>query len=1408
MPPEELACEMARENYERLTAIEQAVLQFLSLLMEPIHRTNLAKQLREVGIRGDDGRSLSVAALGPIVDRLAMLSLITTQRQPANPFCCADTIAAHATRAAVAAGRLQNMVGVIRREFPLHYGYTQRTTSYERCLRELRIAVFFRDEALIAKASQLCYEQYPTEMAMHRPWTRICATPFDADWFRGLPPSVQFSALGELIADRLHRFEDMSEIVFLLGELRNHPDTQYAPLFRRQLIAILLFQGRVSEAQAMLDADETVVGAAALQGWAHFLRGEYEEAIHVFEAALHATKRMADKRQIVLGNTSGTFFLLALLRGGKPGDHARLAELLAMAHKKPSLPVSSTMRCLEALLLAQQNKLAPALELIDEKVIQGFNLDTRQVIQHQSQSTDRDVCSTKLFKAMTRFWIDLEYAQQKNQGLTALFEQARRHGYLWAAMELAGLMAAMDPKAATYAEYAATIQRESGLRSMLTIVPREEPWQRALKALVSMGSTDTGKSEVREGGNSRLVWMIKLAGGVVHEIQPREQVRSANGGWSKGRPVALKRLFQNIDTLEFLTDQDRRICTAIVRDRDYYGGSYYEFSWQKAILAMVGHPLVFWEDTPHVNVEVVKSEPELLVAQKSGHLSIRFAESVEEEGLMAIQETPTRCKLVEITAAHKQIAEILGNKGLRVPARAKEEVMRAMQAVAPLVTIHSDIGGGMANMEEIPADATPHLHLLPHGEGLRVSLLVRPFSGDGPYFQLGKGGKTIIAEVAGKRVQTHRNMRDEAKRASAVLSACPVLASEEGESEWILDDPESCLELLENLQTVADQVVVAWPEGEKMQLGRPITMDALRVQIRRDQTWFAVTGEVQVDESLVMGMAQLLDLARDKESRFIPLGEGKFLALTEAFRKRLAELDAFSEKSAKGQRFHPLAGTVIRELFSGAGAVESDRYWKTHLKQMDQAQEMDPAPPPTLRAELREYQVTGFRWLARLAAWGVGGCLADDMGLGKTLQALALLLHRAQEGPSLVVAPTSVGLNWLGEIGRFAPTLNGIVFGGGQRQQMLDLLKPFDVVICSYGLLQQEAEMLTAMRWNVIVLDEAQAIKNRLTKRSQAAMALQGAFRVATTGTPVENHLGELWNLFQFLNPGLLGSLERFNERFATPIERHGDKGAQKRLRKLVQPFLLRRTKSQVLEELPSRTEIVLHVELSAEEMAFYETLRRKAIEQIEGLEGPPEQKRFQILAELMRLRRACCNSRLVLPDSPIESTKLAIFWEVVEELLENRHKALVFSQFVDHLSLIRALLDEKKIAYQYLDGSTPAKERQRRVDAFQSGEGDLFLISLRAGGMGINLTAADYVIHMDPWWNPAVEDQASDRAHRIGQLRPVTIYRLVTQETIEEKIVDLHRHKRDLADGLLEGGEMSGKLSVEQLLNMIRGRE
>jgi SNF2 family DNA or RNA helicase len=436
------------------------------------------------------------------------------------------------------------------------------------------------------------------------------------------------------------------------------------------------------------------------------------------------------------------------------------------------------------------------------------------------------------------------------------------------------------------------------------------------------------------------------------------------------------------------------------------------------------------------------------------------------------------------------------------------------------------------------------------------------------------------------------------------------------------------------------------------------------------------------------------------------------------------------------------------------------------------------------------------------------------MGLGKTLQSLAVILTRASAGATLIIAPTSVCMNWLSEAAKFAPTLNPIQFGSGNRQQILDNLQPMDLLVCSYGLLQQEdvAEMLANVQWQTIVLDEAQSIKNFATKRSQAAMNLQGGFKLIVTGTPIENHLGELWNLFRFINPGLLGSLDNFNQKFASAIINESgstpaggeENTARHRLKKLIQPFILRRLKKDVLTELPSRTEITLSVELSREEMAFYEALRQKSIAKLTESDAPAGQKHLQVLAEIMKLRRACCNPKLITADIPIPSAKMQLFGEVLRELLENQHKALVFSQFVDHLHLLRDYLDEQSIAYQYLDGSTSARDRKLRVDAFQSGVGDVFLISLKAGGTGLNLTAADYVIHMDPWWNPAVEDQASDRTHRIGQQRPVTIYRLVAQHTIEEKIVDLHKHKRDLADSLLEGSDVSGKISTDRLLSLI----
>nr|VFK12839.1 MAG: Helicase conserved C-terminal domain-containing protein [Candidatus Kentron sp. LPFa]VFK30589.1 MAG: Helicase conserved C-terminal domain-containing protein [Candidatus Kentron sp. LPFa] len=1404
-----------------LTKPEREVLQVLSIVFEFINRTNLAGCLAQARIRNSDGRPISISALKPMVNKLQGRGLVEIGAYGNALFRCADRFADHATRAAVESGKFEAMARAIREKIPAtadrYLASSIVLNNFDRGWREIRIGVHGHDVARARKYQDLCQRQYPQDMALYSPLATICGAPFELAWFRSLPPAIAILALEEMAPRLLAEFGDTSEILPLLQEYRDRDD-ENAPLFRKVLASILLFQGNLDEASALLDSNLAVQEGISLRGWLRFLRGENDEAIRDFEAGL-AALRKAGKKKVFFQDLRGLFYLLALLKTGDPAQHKRIEGFLDIIDRQEISTAIPAYHAIRATLLGQRNKVERAIFVID--VIARDPTTSKHLFKRMGSDGFSDfqhLHLTEFFSMLARFWIDPENAHKNKHGLRAAWEAAHKNGHQWAAMEIANLLDNLGEKETwrggaeeenQYGEHAAAARASTGMQSLLPIVAREEKWQRALKALAQVAAGPK-KSSAKNPSASRLVWMVEMDKYGV-EIRPREQLCSAKGNWSKGRPVALKRLSEGTGRLDFLTEQDKRICAAISRQYDYgnyYGGATYEFNAGKAMLAMVGHPLVFLESAPKVSVEVVKAEPELLVQQQSGSIRIRLSENLDEKGIHLEQETPTRIKVIEVTDAHERIIDVLGKNGLKIPAAGKQQVLEAVESLSAMVTIHSGIGGGAENIPEIPSDPRPHIHLLPMGEGLKVNLLVRPFADDGPYFQPGQGGQTIIAEVKGKRAQTSRSLEEEKNLAEQLIDKCQsLIGADDGQAafEWIIDEQDRCLELLLQLQALGEEIVVEWPEGEKLKVRHSVSTDNLRVAIRRDKDWFAVTGEMALDESLVLDMAQLLDLARGRESRFLPVGDGQFIALAETFRRRLAEIDAFSERTAKGQRFHGIAGLLFQGLAEEAGALDADKHWKNHIQHIRRAQELEPVVPSTLQAELRDYQVQGFQWLARLAAWGVGACLADDMGLGKTLQAITLILDRAAQGPSLVVAPTSVCLNWQAEIQRFAPTLNGIYFGGGNRQETLDQLQPFHVLICSYGLLQQEAEMLARIQWNVIVLDEAQAIKNRMTKRSQAAMALTGAFRILTTGTPIENHLGELWNLFRFINPGLLGSLEKFNERFAIPMERYGKKDPGKRLKKLIQPFLLRRAKSQVLEELPPRTEIVLHVEMSSEESAFYEVLRQQAVQQIEQTDGPIEQKNFRILAELMRLRRACCNSRLVMPESAIPSTKLALFHKVSEELLENRHKVLVFSQFVDHLTIIRQSLDQRGVAYQYLDGSTPPKERKRRVDAFQSGEGDIFLISLKAGGLGINLTAADYVIHMDPWWNPAVEDQASDRAHRIGQQRPVTIYRLVTKGSIEEKIVDLHRHKRDLADDLLEGGEMSARMSAEELLKLIR---
>ncbi|NBC49665.1 MAG: helicase SNF2 [Gammaproteobacteria bacterium] len=568
-------------------------------------------------------------------------------------------------------------------------------------------------------------------------------------------------------------------------------------------------------------------------------------------------------------------------------------------------------------------------------------------------------------------------------------------------------------------------------------------------------------------------------------------------------------------------------------------------------------------------------------------------------------------------------------------------------------------------------------------------------------------------------------------------------------------------------------------------------------------------------------------LAQIKEdTRFIlRLDDGRYIFFPAARLKpilsTLVELyDPMARLRGDGRmRLSQLQATELAELEQQAPELrwrggEQARAWGRRLREFERIEPV--APPAELQAELRPYQQEGLNWLQFLRDFELGGVLADDMGLGKTIQALAhLLLEKAAgraDRPSLVVAPTSLMFNWKREAERFAPSLRVVILQGPKRQAHFDQLAEQDLVLTTYALLPRDLEVLSAQAWHLLILDEAQAIKNPRSKGAQAARALEARHRLCLTGTPLENHLGELWSLMDFLMPDLLGDERSFRRLFRNPIERHGEHERTEPLRRRIAPFLLRRTKEDVAAELPPKTEILRETALASDQRDLYETLRLALHEKVrkEIARKGLAQSGIIILDALLKLRQCCCDPRLVSLESARGvkgSAKLDLLMELLPELLQEGRRVLLFSQFTSMLSLVEEALaqrlDQKKGRdYVKLTGQT--RDRETPVNRFQAGEVPLFLISLKAGGSGLNLTAADAVIHYDPWWNPAAERQATDRAHRIGQDKPVFVYKLLTEGTVEQRVAELQARKQALADAMLEGGGTAAKSLTPEDLDLL----
>lgn len=934
-----------------------------------------------------------------------------------------------------------------------------------------------------------------------------------------------------------------------------------------------------------------------------------------------------------------------------------------------------------------------------------------------------------------------------------------------------------------------------GLSPLLSVVGAKEAWEAALDEL-QPNEKDAGTLAFR------IAYQLDVR---KEEIRILQQSSTDGFNWTPGKTISPAEFMKGVAGM---TAQDKK-AAEVFRTLHY---SKRGELWQNVLETLVGAMNVFNAKIPALRMDIIKEPLHVAVMKENdgyritSNLSAQF--DIVHDGLSVEANGIESLVLVRPTLEERRFLAAASRVKV-FPPKAAPMLSGVLEDLSRRTPVFSDLLEDQSSCGPIEGDSRITFRISPIENTLFfVSALVKPDPLSFLCFDPGRGSRMVFTTAEGKLAPVLRNLSAERAHYQTIADAVPAIKARRHDFTWILPMTDA-LVLLNALRKNASIVLVEWPQGEELAFtASEVPVQSLRLSVRRIGEWFTVEGSVRIDDKAVLSIDRLLEAIEEARDGFVRLNEKTVAALSSGLRTALECLEklAVKDKSGGGLKVSIFNALQIEALREAGVRVEADDAYQAFVERMKAAQDHEPPVPAALKATLRSYQAAGFKWLSRLAHWGAGALLADDMGLGKTVQAIALLLERSQTGPALVVAPASVLFNWLAELKRFAPTLKPLVFNAGSREERGRIARDAaegDVVLATYGVLVTECEKLAEREWGTLILDEAQMIKNARTKQSGTAKLLRSKARVLLTGTPIENHLSEFWNLFDTANPGLLGTFRDFTHRFIGPIELAANKDQQRLLKRLISPFVLRRKKSEVLDELPKKTELTIQVELSPKEAALYENIRKTTVARLEGnLIGP-----LQALAALTRLRLAACHMKLVLPEARLPSAKTEAFLRLVDDLTAGGHRALVFSQFTSHLALIRESLAQKGVKYLYLDGAVPAAERKALADRFQTSDIPLFLISLKAGGTGLNLTAADFVIHLDPWWNPAVEEQASNRAYRIGQEKPVTIYRLVSKNTVEEKILQLHETKKELADALLEGTNASSRLTREEILELLAAK-
>lgn len=956
----------------------------------------------------------------------------------------------------------------------------------------------------------------------------------------------------------------------------------------------------------------------------------------------------------------------------------------------------------------------------------------------------------------------------------------------------------------------------SNMRAAKAAQPKAPPtprWKEVLKQISAGGSVEVQKSDWP--ANRELIYIIDReatfhAKGIVVEIHYRE--RKKDGDWSKLKEAKLDR-----QRIAALADGADRTIVSMLAGAEGERNSYYAYYGQS-------------EKQSKYTLAGPLARAALPAMCRTGrcYLRSRTMETIEDQNRQSWGAEIPWALQVEVTRDEKareyRVEGFLEREGERRPLtdpvlitpslvfwgnvieefdnRGAFDWARYLRTQGRLTIPEADgpefskelYAGSSLTAVKLPDDLrleevqlTPRLHLKIHApkrNGYDTKL-----RGD---FKFGYEDQEIAAKLAGRSIiQADRKrviLRDKGAEANAFARLYALGWRDEYSYET--RDSELSLTPSKLAKVVATLVKEGWHVEADGKLYRQ--PGELRIEVNSGIDWFELHGEVQFGDQ-VAKLPQLLAALRKGES-LITLGDGTTGMLPEEWLKKYGVLAGMGKETDDHLRFTKSQVGLLDALLAAQPEATFDGVFeKTRqmLRNFDGVTSVD--PPKTFTGELRPYQKDGLGWLKFLREFSFGGCLADDMGLGKTVQVLGMLLARKEEikrspRPSLVVVPRSLVFNWLEEAKRFAPALRIVDHSHSQRAKAGEHLNDYDVVLTTYGTLRNDAVYLKDIEFDYLILDESQAIKNASSESAKAARLLQGNHRLALSGTPVQNHLGDLWSLFDFLNPGMLGTSSVLSG--ATALTKALDVDTKLVLAKALRPFILRRTKEQVAKDLPAKLEQTIYCELDKTQRKNYNELKeyyRKNLLDLVATQGMNKAK-IQILEALLRLRQAACHPGLIDKKRVTDpSAKLDMLIPRLIEIAEEGHKALVFSQFTSFLSIVKSRLDKEKIKYEYLDGKT--KDRQARVDRFQSDPKlKLFLISLKAGGVGLNLTAADYVFLLDPWWNPAVEAQAIDRTHRIGQTRQVFACRLIAKDTVEEKVLELQNSKRQLAEAIING--------------------